>query len=230
MMFSGQRVALKPAGGKLSAYVRVFDVTDDKSRLSIGTHHFIMRAHSESLEITEYMQLNNSSDMAVSSGEKDSEHRTIVLEIMLPKGFKNLRPSGYLEEGALVVTEEGFYDTMAVAPGDYQVAFSYTLDITSNTMDIVKRFSFPTSSFIVFAELGRAKLQGLGQVENQFVRTNGPPMEYYKRSNLAPAEEITFQITGFNVNTSDLSMWLILLVVFSAVVALAILRLRGEKN
>lgn len=230
MMFNGQPVALSPAEDEFVARVQVFDVSDDQSKLSIEIHHFIIRARPEFLEITEYMQLKNPSDMAVRSKETDSQNRPIVLEIMLPKGFKNLRPSGYLQQDALVVTEEGFYDTMAVPPGEYQVTFSYTLDITANTMDIVKKISLPTSSFVLFAELGQAGLQGLDQAEHQILRTNEAEMEYYKRSNLAPAEEIAFQITGFNVNTSGLGTWMILAVVFSIVAVLAVSRLRPEKN
>jgi len=230
MMFNGQPVALRPAADEFVAHVQVFDVSDDQSKLSVETHHFIISVRSEFLEITEFMQLKNSSDMAVRSEKRDSQNRPIVLEIMLPKGFKNLRPSGYLEEDALVVTEEGFYDTMAVPPGEYQVTFSYTLDITANTMDIVKKISLPTSSFMLFAELGQAELQGLDQAERQILRRNEAEMEYYKRSNLAPAEEIAFQITGFNVNKSGSATWVILGVVFSAVAVLAILRLRPEKK
>jgi hypothetical protein len=230
MMFNSQPIVLSPTEDKLFAQVQVFDVSDDKSKLSVETHHLIVRAHSESIEITEYMQLKNSSDMAVSSKERDSQNRTIVLDIMLPKGFKNLKASSYFEDEALVVTEEGFYDIMAVPPGDYDVTFSYTLDITSNSMDIVKKISLPTPNFVVFAELGRAKLEGLGESEKQLISTDGVSMEYYKRSQLAPAEEIAFQITGFNVGTSSLATWIILAVVFGALVVLVFLRLRPEKG
>jgi hypothetical protein len=230
MMFNGRPVVLRPAADELVARVQVFDVSDDNSKLSVEIHHFMITAQSELLEITEFMQLKNSSDMAVSSKERDSQDRTIVLEIVLPKGFKNLTASSYFEESALVVTEEGFYDTMAVPPGEYEVTFSYTLDITSNAMDIVKKISLPTSSFVLFAELGQAELQGLGHAEQQLLRKDGAQMKYYKYTDLAPAEEVVFQITGFNVDASGLATWMILGAVFSAVVVLAILRLRPEKK
>lgn len=230
MMFNGRPVTLRPREKEFFALVQVFDVSDDMSNLSIGTHHLIIKAHPVLLEITEYMQLKNSSDMAVTSKERDNQNRPVVLEIILPKGFKNLRFSGYFEDDAVLVTEKGFYDTMAVPPGEYQAAFSYTIEITSDTIDIVKEISLPTSNFVVFAELGQAKLQGLGQSENQLIRTNGVPMEYYKRSNLAPAEKIAFQITGFNVNRSALGTWVILAVVFGAIVVLAVSRLRSKET
>jgi hypothetical protein len=80
------------------------------------------------------MQLKNSSDMAVSSKQKDGENREVILEIMLPKGFQNLKSTSYFKDAALVITEQGFYDTMAVPPGEYAVNFSYTLDITSSIL------------------------------------------------------------------------------------------------
>jgi hypothetical protein len=225
MMFNGQPIVLSPTEDKHIARVQVFDVSHDKSKLSIETHHIIIKALSTFLEISEYMQLKNSSDMAVSSKEKDAENREVILEIMLPKGFENLKSTSYFQDAALVVTEQGFYDTMAVPPGEFAVNFSYTLDITSSTMNIAKGISLPTSNLIVFAELGQAKLKGLGKADNKLITSSGTPMEYYKLSDLTATEEIAFQITGFNVNTSGFSTWIILSVTFGALVVFVFLRL-----
>jgi len=181
MMFSSPPVALEPAADSIVAVVQVFDVCEDSSKLSVGTHHLIVRINPKSIEITEYMQLRNSSDMAVSSKTRDSSNRAIVLEIVLPKGFKNLRSLSYFEESALMTTAEGFYDTMAVPPGEHEIAFSYTIDATSATMNIVKKVSLPTSDFVVFAESGQAKLEGLGRPEQKLIGTDGAAMEYYQR-------------------------------------------------
>jgi len=226
MMFSSPPVALEPAADSIVAGVKVFDVCEDSSMLSVGTHHFIVRSRSKSIEFTEYMELKNSSDMAVSSKKRDSSNRAIVLEIMLPKGFKNLRSLSYFEETALVITADGFYDTMAVPPGEHEIAFSYTVDATSATMDIIKKVSLPTSDFVVFAESGEAKIEGLGRPEQKLVGTNGAPMEYYQRSDLTAAEEIAFSITGLNPGSSNLALWTILATILSASALLVILRLR----
>jgi len=230
MMFKGRTVALRRGGENISAHVKVFDVSEDSSKLSVENHHFIVEAHFGVLEITEYMQLKNSSDKAVTSKQRDDQNRAIVLRVMLPKGFKNLKSSSYFGEDALVVTERGFYDTLGVPPGEYPVTFSYTLDINSSNMDIIKTVSLPTANFIVFAELGQARLQGLGRPDNQIVRGDGTPMVYYKRSDLAPGEKIAFQITGFNVNTYGLAVWMILAAVFGSVMVLVIMRLRPIKS
>jgi hypothetical protein len=228
MMFSGRVIELKPTQDKHLARVEVYDVSVDRSHLSVGAHHISIKARSEYLEISEYFQLKNSSDMAVSSNQKDSRDKEVIVEIMLPEGFKNLKPTSYFIENALVVTERGFYDTMAVPPGEFQANFTYTLDITSNAMDIVKGITLPTSNLIVFAELGQAELRGLGETDNQVTNASGAPMKYYQLSNLAPKEEIAFQIVGFNVSTSASSTWIILSLTFGVIAVLVVLRLRPK--
>jgi hypothetical protein len=228
MMFGGRPVTLSPAQGEHGASVRVFDVSEDKSHLSVETHHLVIRARPGSLEITEYMQLRNSSDFAVISSDRDDLNRPIVLDIKLPRGFADLKSLSYLEDQAVVVTEDGFYDTMAVPPGEQHVTFSYTLGITSETMDVVKTISLPTSEFILFAELGAAKINGLGQPAEQAARSSGELMQYYSRGNLAAGEEITFRLSDLDTGSSALVTWLIVGFVMSAIVVLIVLRLIPE--
>ncbi|NIP27704.1 MAG: hypothetical protein GWN67_24500 [Phycisphaerae bacterium] len=228
MMFSGRVVELKPTQDKHLAHVEVYDVSLDRSYLSVGAHHIMIKVRSEYLEISEYLQLINSSDMAVSSSQKDSQNKEVIVEIMLPEGFKNLKPTSYFIENALVVTEQGFYDTMAIPPGEFQANFTYTLDITSNTMDIVKGITLPTSNLIIFAELGQAELRGLGDTDNQVTNASGAPMKYYQLRELAPNEKVAFQIVGFNVGTSALSTWIILSLTFGVIAVLVVLRLRPK--
>jgi len=115
---------------------------------------------------------------------------------------------------------------MAVPPGEHEIAFSYTIDATSGTMNIVKKVSLPTSDFVVFAEAGEAKLEGLGRPEQKLIGTDGAAMEYYQRSDLTAGEEIAFTITGLSPGSSNLVFWTILATILSALVLLVILRLR----
>jgi hypothetical protein len=230
IMFTGPVVSLDPAEKKFTANVKVFDVSVDQSKLSVKSHHFIIKTHPEFLEITEFMQLSNSSDMAISSEKRDNLGRTIVIEIMLPKGFQNLKTSSYFEDNALVKTEDGFYDTMAVPPGDYQVTFSYTLDITSSAMDIIKKITLPTSHFMAFIDSGEAQFHGLSEDEKQTMDRNGFPTEYFRRENLAPAEVVAFRIIGLHAGANKWVTWVALAVVFGVLVILAIVRSRPAKS
>jgi hypothetical protein len=212
------------------ASVQVFDVSTNTSQLSVGTHHLIVKVKPGSLAISEYMQLKNSSDFAITSSERDDQDRTIVLDIKLPRGFSNLRPLSYFEADALVVTNDGFYDTMAVPPGEQHITFSYTLDVTSKIMDFAKTISLPTSEFVLFAELGAANIQGLTRTDEQAARSSGELMQYYTRADFAAGEEVAFQLANLDVGSSGLAKWIIAGAVISAIVVLVILRLSPRET
>jgi hypothetical protein len=232
MMFGSLPVALTTLSASYTASVIVYDVSDDNSKLSVGMHHFIVKAQADSIMITEYMQLKNSSDTAVISKEKDSQGMPIVLKMSLPEAFSNLRFSSYFEQAAVVTTPDGFYDTMAMPPGEnHQAAFSYTLDINSATKDVVKRISLPTSEFVLFSQLGPGKIMGLGSANGRMTLSDGTEAEYFNLSAINAGDTINFQVTGFNVTRSQQKSWIIMGVVFGVAAVLAVLRLRpGSKQ
>lgn len=229
MIFNGKSVKLLVGIDKVNAAVSVFDVSLDRSKLSILTHHFIIKIQDQALKITEYIQLENSSDMAITSEDVAEEH-TYPLEMMLPKGFKELKCLNYFEQHAIVETDDGFYDTMAIPPGQYHPAFSYLLDIDSESIDIVKKLSLPTSNFIVFAEVGQAELKGLGQPTNKAAGAGGTSMKYYKINNIAPGNPIKFQITGFNVSRFDRPEWIVSGLMFAGVIILVIFKMTKARR
>ena len=149
---------------------------------------------------------------------------------MLPVGFKDLTCSRYFQENALVITKDGFYDTMAIPPGQYDADFSYRLKIDSETIDIVKKISLPTSEFMVFSLLDKGQLQGLGNSGGEVNLADGSSAEYFSFPELKAAEQIKFQLTGFNVTKSNSNVVIILTVIFALMALLVIWRLRGQKS
>jgi hypothetical protein len=230
MMFNGHPIALKTGQTVFNGHVEVYEVSTDKSKLSVSAHHFIIKVESDSLRITEYMRLYNSSDMAITSVEKDGNNKNKVIEAMLPKGFKDLTFSRYFQENAMVITKDGFYDTMAIPPGQYDSEFSYSLEIDSETIDIIKKISLPTSEFMIFSLLDKGRLQGLGDSGGEVNLADGSSAEYFSFSELKAAEQIKFQAAGFNVTKSNSSTLLTLIVVFALIVILVIWRLRSQQN
>ncbi len=225
MAFQGGRVTLAAAKGELSTVVHVFDVSSDTSALSVGTHHMTIAIRGAAIEITEYMQLRNSSDMAVRGSKRDALNRPIVTEIMLPAGATDLTPSGFLDPNALVRTETGFYDTLAVPPGEHQVRFSYRIPIDSSTVEIAKGISLPTSELIVFWEKDQGELTGLGEPDERLINAQGVPVAYFRRQDLQRGERITFEISGFDMERSETTTWFVLAVVFGVIFVIALLRL-----
>ena len=176
------------------------------------------------------MRLDNSSDMAITSDEKDENDNSKVIEVMLPEGFKDLTCSKYFQQNALVITKDGFYDTMATPPGQYDTEFSYSLEIDSDTIDIVKKINLPTSEFMVFSLLGKGRLQGLGDSGGELILADGSPAEYFCFPGLKAAEQIKFQLVGFIVKESNNSTLITFIVVFALVAMLVLWRLRSQKS
>ncbi|MCP4259433.1 MAG: hypothetical protein GY774_18285 [Planctomycetes bacterium] len=230
MMFNGHPIALKTGQTAFTGHVEVYEVSTDKSNLSINTHHLIVKVGADSLRITEYIQLDNSSDMAVTSEEKDENDNTKVIEVMLPVGFKDLTCLRYFQKNALVITKDGFYDTMAIPPGQYDAEFSYSLEIDSETIDIVKKISLPTSEFMVFSLLDKGRLKGLGDSKGEVKLADGSSAEYFNFQELKAGDQIKFQMAGFHVKKSNSNVIIILSVVFACIALLVILRLRGQKS
>ena len=230
MSFNGQAVTLKPEQRQVNARVQVFDVSYENSSLSVVTHHLKIKQEGNSLVLSEFILLRNSSDFAITSKGKDNRDKTIVLTIPLPKGFRNFTSSGYLMPEALVFTEEGFYDTMAVPPGDYQLVFSYNLEIKSPDLDITKKISLPTSSLVVFSQLGPVVLDGLGKSKGKVVLPDGIAAEYYDLGNTLAGSQIAFKVVGLSFNRGNKNLWLIVALVFGVLTILALTRLLLAKN
>ncbi|MCD6394634.1 MAG: hypothetical protein J7M40_14160 [Planctomycetes bacterium] len=129
-----------------TAKIDVYEVSTEASKITVGTHHLIIKPQDDSVVITEYMLLNNPTDRAISSLDKDEQDKTKVVQIHLPKGFRDLTFEDYFEADAVVVTDDGFHDVMAMPPGEHAAEFSYALDITSETLEITKKFSMPVVS------------------------------------------------------------------------------------
>jgi len=226
MMFRGGPVVLRADGGNITTSVRVYDVSEDIGLLSVGTHHVNIAVRNGSLTFAEYMQLWNKSDVAVCGARRDDRGKPMVLEMGLPEGFRDLTATGYLVPTALVVTDTGFYDTLATPPGEHHVRFSYNLDVKRGTTEITREIGLPTSELTVFWEGPPGKIEGLGEPDGKLVDSQGRPVEYYLRPDLKAGDVIALQVSGLRAGQSQDRTWLVLAVVFAAVIIVAVLKLR----
>ncbi|MHC4156294.1 MAG: hypothetical protein ACYST6_15425 [Planctomycetota bacterium] len=226
MSFSSSDIVLKPGQRRVNARVQVFDVSYESSLLSVTTHHLIIKRTETSLLLSEFIQLANPSDRAITSSERDAQDKAKVLVVSLPRGYKSFSTSSYLVSEALVFTEEGFYDTMGVPPGKHHIIFSYTLETKSDMMDITKEVSLPTANFVLFSQLGHEQIQGLGDPEGQMALPDGTLGEYYNLGDLSAGAEVRFKVTGLRTMTGDRTSWIIIALVFAAIAVLAFFRLR----
>lgn len=229
MMFSGPAVHLHASPDPIQAKVEVYDVSDDNSGLTVGVHHLIIKQMAGNILVTEFMQLKNTTDKAITSDNKDALNRSQVITISLPAGFQNFKTSKYFETQALVMTENGFYDTMAIPPGTYDAKFSYTIPITAKEMQISKKVSMPTTDVMIFSQLKSGQLQGLGTPAGNFTMEDGTPAEYFMLSKKSSGDQINISLTGLKTASSK-TMIIIIAVVLLLIAPLVLIRLSPSKS
>lgn len=227
--FTGPAIRLDPDRKNISADLHLYDVSRNNSALYAKTHHILIELKHDFLLITEYIRLRNPLEKAVSSANIPNANRPKVLEISLPDDYKQFNALSYFEPQALVFTKKGFYDTMAVAPGAFNIAFSYILDIDSNKMQIKKKITLPASDLVLFSQLGGAAIKGLGKPDGQMTIDNGPYGNYYQLGKVEAGKNLAFDITGLKNSIATKTDWIIPAVVFAGLALLVIFKARRTR-
>lgn len=197
--FSSKPVKLTHKHEPHEIRVRVYDISFDRDAIKSDTHHIILKSITNKILITEYIQIVNGTQKAISSNIKDMQSKPNVIEINLPKGFQQLKLLNYFNPKATVITDTGFYDTMAVAPGRYNAAYSYILPVDSESYNFSKKLTLAAKEVTIFAQLNGSKITGLGESAGEVVIQDGTEANYYTFE-VPENNELSFQISGLMVS------------------------------
>ncbi|MHC5102285.1 MAG: hypothetical protein ACYSOQ_02590 [Planctomycetota bacterium] len=231
MMFSSRPMSLEHAHDAMyQLEIVVYDVSTDTSALSIGTHHLVVRVAPQGLFIDEYLQVINDSDKAVTSEEKTPEGKPAVLKVYLPAGFKDIIYSKYFQEQALIMTDDGFIDTMAVPPGRHDAVFTYAVKTETPSVQIIKKAALPTQDLMVFSQLSGASIAGLDEPLGQMTINNGSPADYFPSVSLETGDQISFEITGLSIAQDPDDLWIMFGVIFGVMILIGIVRTWTHKK
>jgi hypothetical protein len=224
MAFSSAPLNLQPGQRQYDLSFQIFDVAYDNSQIQAGTHHLIIKKSGPKVQITEYIQLINDSDKAVSSDQKDEHENPKVIQIALPENTENLSFSSYFHPDEIVRTKTGFYDTMAIPPGSYHAVFSYEVPLSTEAIDISKVITLPTQSMMVFVQADSGITSELGEAAGQMALKDGTLANYYT-VDVSPASVLAFHAEGVSAPPSQHNYWIVLGVVFGVIGVIALIRL-----
>jgi hypothetical protein len=231
MMFSSRPMSLEHAHDAMyQLEIVVYDVSTDTSALSIGTHHLVVRVAPQGLFIDEYLQIINDSDKAVTSEEKTPDGKPAVLKVYLPADFKDIIYSKYFQEQALIMTDDGFIDTMAVPPGRHDAVFTYAVKTETPSVQIIKKAALPTQDLMVFSQLSGASIAGLDEPLGQMTINNGSPADYFPSVSLETGDQISFEITGLSIAQDPDDLWIMFGVIFGVMILIGIVRTWTHKK
>jgi len=228
MAFSSTPLYLEAGKKRHELPIQIFEVTYDNSLIQAGTHHMIVKKNGINVRITEYIQLINGSDKAILAEQKDAEAAPKVIEIMLPKNFRDLSFSSYFHPNAVIQTETGFYDTMAIPPGSYHGVFSYDVPLREKAIDFTKSITLPTKSVMIFIEAGCGITSELGEPAGQMTLKDGTNTNYYT-VDVSPGSVLTFHAEGITIPKPQQSIWRVLGTVFAMIVIIAAVRLMKQR-
>lgn len=223
--FMSESVALKnETPPPLRVYV--YEASPDNSLLQVDTHQLICKAAENGLLITEYLRLTNPSRFAISARQVDSQGSPIVLPIMLPTGYRDFTCSSYFQREALVFTPTGFFDTMAIAPGSYDIVFSYILPLTSDHLEVRKEFTVPTQAVTIYLALTQGQMEGLGAPAGQVTLADGADSSYWMLGAAPAGKAVTFHLRGLSFAATEHRSWYILAGAFAILLGLIVYRIR----
>lgn len=228
--FWGSQVPLRSTGERIDAIVRTYDVLADNSQLRIDTHQIFIIRQEDYLEVTEYMYLINPTHNAVKSSQVDKDNKSKALPVSLPLGYKNFTPIEYLAQEALVFEDTGFYDAMAVAPGGYDIKFTYQLPITETRIKFDKTFNMPTADITLFLSLVKAQPKGLDGPGEPVTLSDGKKGIYYSIGAKQAQESLAIEFVGFSSDEKNNTAIMVMAATFLAIVVIAILRIRGNRK
>jgi hypothetical protein len=229
MMYSAPKIHLHNSPDPIELKAEVYDVSYDNSGITVGTHQVVIRQVANDILITEFMQLKNDTDRAITSSKKDALDRPRIITIFLPRGYREFNVSKYFVAEALVMNESSFYDVMAIPPGTYDAMFSYKLPITTKEMQISKKISMSTADVLVYSQLEPGQLKGLGDPTGKMTMEDGRPAEYFTLGKKISGEQ--FDVTLVNLKMGSMkTMMIIIAVVFLLIAPFVLVRLFPSKS
>lgn len=224
MAFSSAPLLLTQGQKRYELSFRVFDIAYGNSIIRAGAHHIIIKQDGAAIKVDEYLQLVNESDRAVLSDQKDAQGRYKVIELSLPVGFSELAFSDYFHADAVVQTADGFYDTMAMPPGNYNAVFAYNLPVTTGGLDFTKKINLQTGRLMVFVQNPGLTATGLGAPVGNMTLNDGTSVDYYT-VDAALGSVLQFNLGGRPApQHPQENNWVVLGILFAVVVLLALFR------
>lgn len=199
--------------------ITVYDATTSNEELRISTAHSLVYLGQGSLQVNEYYQIINDSDLAYIGSREVAPDAKETLRFSLPAGASQLQPEFGLMDCCIYNTEDGLIDSMAVLPGAKEIAFSYIVDYSSGKYTLPYQTNLPVDRYDLLVEGDGVKVESDQLITGELVDMNGLLFNHLSRQELAAGEKLVVEISGLPETSSTgdtVLLVLLVLVVLSA--------------
>ncbi len=175
--------------------VQVYDTTTDTTNLRFQGLHIFVDFLGDRLRVAELYLLQNTGTETVIAAEEGAG----VVRYYLPAGATNLQfEQGQGELGdRFIPTDDGFEDTFAVPPGQFQVLFAYELPYPERQAEIRHKVSLPVDTFAVLVPAEGVTVEGEGLVPGEVQDVQGMQVRIYQGPSLNPDDEVDVRLSGY---------------------------------
>jgi hypothetical protein len=135
--------------------ITVYESTSSDTSITIPIAHTIMYPEDGRLYFMEYLLVANDGNRTyVGTGDASSSEEGKTLRFPLPKDVIELELGMGLNEGSIVVADDGFWDTVAIIPGEWEFTYYYLVEPDSETYKFTKTIAYPVDiwEFIILSD------------------------------------------------------------------------------
>ncbi len=184
-----------PDDTQVDLTVTIYDTTTDTATLRFQGLHIFVDFQGDTLRVAELYLLQNTGDKTVIAAEEGAG----VVRYYLPPEATNLQ----FEQGQgtlgdrFLETDDGFVDTFAVPPGQFQVLFAYELPYPNHEAEIRHPVSLPVDTFAVLVPAEGVTVEGQGLVPGEVQDVQGMQVRIYQGPSLQAGEEVNVRLSGY---------------------------------
>lgn len=180
--------------------VNVYETTESDQAIHVLRTHLIFDVVGQGLRVAEMYIIGNDSDRTF-VGTQDGR----TLEFTLPEGAMGLAFQDNRLQDSVIMTDEGFVDTLPVPPGSRQLLLSYALASEGETYRFARRIVYPTDNInVLVSDVGAVVDSDFLTHQEPVAAGEGQRYLHLAGQDLAPGTEfvITFDKLPRTVPTS----------------------------
>ncbi len=184
-----------PDNTEVDLTITVYDTTTDPSALRFQGLHIFVDFLGDKIRVAELYLLQNTGNETVVAAEEGAG----VVRYYLPEGATNLQ----FEQGQgqlgdrFIPTDDGFEDTFAVPPGQFQVLFAYELPYPDQKAAIKHPVSLPVDTFAVLVPAEGVTVEGQDLVPGEVQDVQGMQVRIYQGPALEAGDLVDVRLSGF---------------------------------
>ncbi len=191
----------------------VYDTTENPEAIEMELSHIIIYVEPDILQVEEYLLFINESDKTyVGTINFNDESIRESLKFTIPEGAAELKAGYGLMDCCIIITENGFIDTMPVLPGPKEVVYSYQIYPDSKEYVFSKDANYPIRNLTLLIQGENIDISSEQLFADEPLSIEGVTFNHLTGNNIARGEQVSFQLSELPVTGSSINIvWLALI-------------------